>query len=637
MATVTAQNLTMEFGSRVLFGNASFEIAPGEHAGLIGANGTGKTTLFKLITGEIEPSSGNIFTAHGTRIGYLEQHACAGSRLSVMDEALTVFRHLIDAEKELEEIAGKIDAGDTSLIDRQQKLSERFQNEGGLTFKSMTRSALLGLGFSEQDLELSCENLSGGQRSKLAMCKLLLSNSDLLLLDEPTNHLDISGTEWLEGYIQNYKGTILVISHDRYFLDKICNKTIEIANRKIYVSKGNYTAYHKLKQERLEAEKHKYENDLAEIKELEELVLRAQQASATNHALKRLGIERAERLEKKKAELIVPEQNLSRMRITFTAENESGNDVLAISDLSKSFGDKQLFSNANLNVYKHDRIFVLGPNGCGKTTLLRILAKQCEPDSGTFRFGAGVKVGYFDQSLENLKGGKTVLDEIWDEHTGFTESKVRGFLALFLFRGDDVYKNVDTLSGGEKAKLCLLKIMLSGANVLLLDEPTNHLDIPSREVLEDAVASFEGTVIAVSHDRYFINKLATKICMMTKNGLKKTDGGYDDYLAALNEVTESAKVVAKAEPKINDYKLRKEREGEINRLRGKIRRGEAAIEEFDVEIEKVNEELTSPEVSSDFEKVLELTDKLNILVLKQEELMKEWEEWNDQLTKLSLD
>ncbi len=636
MAIVSAQNLTMDFAGKVLFSGINFDVNPGEHAGLIGANGTGKTTLFKLITGELEPTDGGIFTSRGAKIGYLEQHACAGSRLCVLDEAMTVFRPLMEAEAELEEIAAKIDSGSgdrSALIERQQELNESFQNNGGLTFRSRTRSALIGLGFEERDLYLPCEKLSGGQRSKLSMCKLLLSNADLLLLDEPTNHLDINATEWLEAFLLGFKGSIIVISHDRYFLDKVTGKTLELSHGKMYSAPGGYTRYMEIREERLESERRKYENDIAEIKRLEAMIQKqiefGQERNYITIASKQKSIDRI------KEQLVVPDGKLAGVRIKFEPVAETGNEVLNINGLSKYFGTKTLFENAELHVRKGDRVFILGPNGCGKTTLLRILTKQISADYGSFSFGANVKTGYFDQSLENLTGGKTVLDEIWDEHRSFHETKVRSYLALFLFRGDDVYKNVDTLSGGEKAKLCLLKLMLSGANVLLLDEPTNHLDIPSREALEDALAEFEGTVIAVSHDRYFINKLATRICRMAKSGLVKTDGGYDDYIAALASEAEAAKAPAKAEPKVNDYKLRKERESEINRLRGKIKRGEAAIDELDTEITQINESLSTPEVSADFQRVLELTEKINALSAKQEELMQSWEEWNERLSELT--
>lgn len=629
MTAASIQKLTVEFGGRLLFRDVSFDINEGDFVGLIGANGTGKTTLFKVIRGEMEPTDGAVFISKKIKLGYLEQHACQGSLRTVYDEALTAFDYLINEEREISKITDLLDNNPDNrdeLIERLNLLQEHFNENDGLTFRSRTTSALKGIGFSEKDFNLTCDKLSGGQRSKLSMCKLLLSNADLLLLDEPTNHLDISGTEWLEGFLQAYKGTVLVISHDRYFLDKICNKTVELTNKTCYHAKGNYTEYLKYKQERLETERHHYENQLAEIKELEEFVQRARQASATNHVLKRMGLEREEWLEKKKAELIVPEMDPGKIRIKFTPQCETGNDVLSVLSLSKSFGDKKLFENGNMQIFKNDRAFVIGSNGCGKTTLLRILTRQQYADEGSFNFGAGVKVGYFDQSLESLKGGKTVIDEIWDEHRLFNETKVRSYLALFLFRGDDVYKNVDSLSGGEKAKLCLLKLMLSGANVLLLDEPTNHLDITSREILENALADFEGTIIAVSHDRYFINKLSTKIFRMKKDGFENFEGNYDDYCRIiLNEPVTQQK---KKAPVVNNYKLKKEKESELNRLRGKIRRGEEEIDRLDSEISRLNDELSTPEVSADYEQVLEHTAKIDELTASQLELMNSWEEWN---------
>ena len=634
MAIVSVQNLKVDFGGKVLFENVSFDVNSGDFVGLIGANGTGKTTLFKVITGEIEPTEGGTFVGKNVKVGYLEQHACHGSVRTVYDEALSVFEPLMAIERELEDIAAAIDAdegGRDELIEMQNRLNEQFQEQEGLTYRSRTRSALIGLGFGEDDFYLTCDKLSGGQRSKLSMCKLLLSGSDLLLLDEPTNHLDIAGTEWLENYLSTFRGTIIVISHDRYFLDRVTNKTVEISHGKSHCSKGNYSTYLKLREERLESERRQYENQIAEIKRIEGII--EQQRSFARERNFITAESKRKMLEKKKAELVVPDPPLSAMRMKFTPVCETGNDVLNVSGLSKAFGTKRLFCNADMEVYKNDRVFILGTNGCGKTTLLRILTRQQSADDGTFIFGSNVKIGYFDQSLESLKGGKTVIDEIWDEHRLFTEKTVRSYLALFLFRGDDVFKNVDTLSGGEKAKLCLLKLMLSGANVLLLDEPTNHLDIVSREVLEAALSDFDGTIIAVSHDRYFINKLSTKIYRMSENGFEKFDGDYDTYTGiALAQAKEKPK---KAEQKVNLYKLRKERDSEINKLKGKIKRTEEEIERLDNEISEINGLLSTPEVSADYEKVISLTKQLEELTDSQLTAMDEWEQMNSRLSELT--
>ena len=634
MAIVSIQNLKVDFGGKVLFENVSFDVNQGDFVGLIGANGTGKTTLFKVIRGELEPTEGGAFISKTTKIGYLEQHACQGSVRTVYDEALSIFEPLMEIERELEEIAVSIDAniGNTDeLIERQNKLHEQFQEKEGLTYKSRTRAALIGLGFSENDFTLTCDKLSGGQRSKLSMCKLLLSGSEVLLLDEPTNHLDIAGTEWLEDFLSSFRGTVIVISHDRYFLDRVTNKTVELSHGKCHHAKGNYSTYLRLKEERLESERRQYENQLEEIKRIEGII--EQQRSFARERNFITAESKRKMLEKKKAELVVPDPPLSKMRMKFTPACETGNDVLNVTGLSKSFGEKCLFFQADMQVFKNERVFMLGANGCGKTTLLRILTRQQPADAGSFLFGANVKTGYFDQSLETLHNEKTVIDEIWDEHRSFTETTVRSYLALFLFRGDDVFKNVGTLSGGEKAKLCLLKLMLSGANVLLLDEPTNHLDIPSREVLEAALSDFDGTIICISHDRYFINKLSTKIYRMNQSGFDKFDGDYNDYAeAVLSQTKEKPK---KTEVKVNLYKLRKERDSEMNKLRGRIKRLEADIDRLDGEISEYNAILSSPETAADYEKIIEYTNKLDKATENQLVLMDEWEECNSRYNELS--
>ena len=633
MTIASIQSLKMEFGDKLLFDNITFGVNEGDFIGLIGANGCGKTTLFKLLTGEYEPTGGGVFLSKNLRVGYLEQHACQNSERNVYDEILTVFAPLISQEEEIKRISQFLEQNpddSAELITRLNDLTEAFQNNGGLTYLSRAGACLMGLGFSENDFTLPVKALSGGQRSKLSMGKLLLSRPDLLLLDEPTNHLDIAGTEWLEDFLLSFKGSAIIISHDRYFLDKVTNKTLEISNRGCHCNKGNYSVYQKIKEERLESERRHYQSQLEEIKRIEGII--EQQRSFARERNFITAESKRKMLEKKRAELIEPEMPVSEMKLSFTIESESGNDVLFIKNLKKSFPGNLLFENGELEVYKKDRAFIIGKNGCGKTTLLKILNKQIFADSGSFTFGSNVKIGYFDQNLSSLRGNKTVLDEIWDEHRLFTETQVRKYLSFFLFKGDDVFKNVNALSGGEKAKLCLLKLMLSGANVLLLDEPTNHLDITSREILENALLGFEGTIIAVSHDRYFINKLATKIFTVKESGFEFFEGNYDDYcLAALS--TENKKSEKKSE-KVNDYKLKKERESRINKLRGKIKRDEERIDQIENEISSLNNELSKPDTAASYERVLTLTEKIEELTNEQAKLMEEWEREENELNEL---
>lgn len=636
MIIAGVQKLKIEFGGREIFSDVTFDVNEGDFVGLIGANGTGKTSLFKAITGEVVPSAGGVFISKNINVGYLEQHACAGSVRTVYDEALTAFSDLIETEKKLEEISSQIENGADNveeLINNQSTLHDYYNRRDGLTYRSKTASALTGLGFSKDDFNLTCDKLSGGQRSKLSMCKLLLSGADLILLDEPTNHLDISGVEWLEDYLKSYKGSVIVISHDRYFLDKICNKIVELANKRSYFCKGNYSAYCKAKQQRIEIERRHYENQLEEIKRIEGII--EQQRSFARERNFITAESKRKMLEKKKAELVEPEPDIKQIRIKFDPAYESGSDVLSVERLKKSFGDKVLFENGSMKVYKGDRAVIIGKNGCGKSTLLKILTRKITPDEGLFSFGANTVVGYFDQNLESLRGGKTVIDEIWDENRRLKETEVRKYLALFLFRGDDVFKQVDSLSGGEKAKLCLLKLMLSQANVLLLDEPTNHLDIVSREVLENALMNYTGTIIAVSHDRYFINKLSTKLFRMTEYGFELFDGDYDDYCRVI--AGESVAKAEKTAPKVNEYKLLKERNSEINRLKGKIKRTEAEIENVEATISSLNDLLSQPETAADYEKVCEITKETESASQKLLELMEEWEKMTERLTELTED
>lgn len=630
MPAISAHNLKMMFGDRTLFENADFEIDEKVRVGLVGANGTGKTTLFRLITGELEPVEGVITKSRHLVLGYMKQHVSAGSQTEVYDDALSVFAPIMAIERELEEIADKIHSGNgdlKALIDRQHFLQEEFERKEGLTYRSRTSSALLGLGFSEDDFNLTCAQLSGGQLSKLSLAKLLLSKPDLLLLDEPTNHLDIESVEWLEDFLRDFHGAAVIISHDRYFLDRVTEKTLTIENQRIELWPGNYTAHLHLKRERDEITRRHYANQMKEIHRIEGII---EQQRRWNRERNIIAAESKQKmLDKKIARLVEPDKETETMRFEFKAAKLSGKEVLSVEGLSKSYGGNPLFTDASFSLRRGERVFLLGPNGCGKTTLLRIINGQTSADAGVFTLGANVQTGFFDQNLADLSLENTLLDEIWDENKHLTATRVRNALAAFLFKGDEVEKKIKSLSGGERARAALLKLMLTGANFLILDEPTNHLDINSREVLEEALLSFDGTMLVVSHDRYFINKLAARVLYMTSDGMQSYAGNYDDYIEKVRKPAAEEKT-APVKPK-SDYRQRKERESEQRRLKGQIRRCEEKIEELEKESAAMQQTLERPEVAADYEKVLELTQKMDSLRLEQEKLLEEWEDLHSRL------
>lgn len=624
MAAISVHNLKMMFGETVLFEQAAFDIGEKDRVGLVGANGTGKTTLFKLIIGAMESTDGSIAKAKDVTLGYMEQHVSGGSQKTLYDDMLCIFEPLMHIERELEELAKKIHLCPpdiNTLIARQHFLTEEFERRGGLTFVSRTRATLLGLGFSEGDFALTCAQLSGGQQSKLSLGKLLLSKSDLLLLDEPTNHLDISSVEWLEEFLRDFKGAAIVISHDRYFLDRVTTKTLEIENHQLTLWNGNYSNFVKQKQEKAEIDRRHYANQMAEVHRIEGII---EQQRRWNREKNIVTAESKQKmLDKKIAVLVKPEAQQETLRFKFKPACVSGNEVLIARDLTKSYGGEALFGDASFKIMRGERVFLLGPNGCGKTTLLRILTGEVSADQGDTVFGAKVKTGYFDQKLANLGLEKSLLDEIWDEHKEMPTTQVRNALAAFLFKGDDVGKKVRMLSGGERARAALLKLMLSGANFLLLDEPTNHLDIASRETLEAALMDFEGTMLVVSHDRYFINKLSSRILQMTPESLLNYPGNYDDYIEKAVELAQEVQIAAP--PKNNEYKQRKERDSEERRLKGQIKRCEETIEKLEKKTAAINAMLALPETAADYEKIMELSTELEKLQSNQEELLEEWE------------
>ena len=619
----------MSFGDSDIFSSVSFQIEKGDKVGLIGVNGAGKTTLFKALTGEYSPSDGTVSVGKNTAIGYMQQHALSGSSLCVYDEVMTVFSRLTDIEKRLDEIQTLIDSGrfDESLLSQQQNLHTEYENSRGLTYRSLARSAILGLGFTESDFSLPCSLLSGGQKSKLSLCKLLLSGADLLLLDEPTNHLDIQSVSWLESWLSDFSGSFIVISHDRYFLNKVTNRTFELERGHFYQANGNYSRYSELKEERKKSEERKYENTMNEVHRIEGIIEQQKRFNRERNyitiASKQKSIDRLlDGLEK-------PESELSSISFRFTASHASGNDVLICQSLSKSFQDKKLFENVDLHIKRQERVFLVGENGCGKSTLLKIILGYIRRDSGRIIPGAGVKIGYFDQALAELSSDKTVLDEVWDSYKAMNESDVRRALAAFLFRGEDVFKIMNKLSGGEKARVALLKLMLSGANFLILDEPTNHLDIKSREALENAFDDYDGTLLIVSHDRFFINRLATRIIKLEPNGVQSFHGNYDTYLEHAASLMKAERKPEK--PKENAYKKKKEHESEIRRTKGRISRLEKEIDGLDEKIALLQDEINSPDNAADYEKILTLTNSLHENTQRQEELMLEWQELNEQL------
>lgn len=630
MQLLGVNNISMSFADRVLFSAVSFDVYDGEKIGFVGVNGCGKTTLFHILRDEISPDEGNVHISGGIKIGYMEQFACKDSVRTLLDETLNIFSDLQDLELQLEELHDKIDLGNCApeIIERQTQLQEQFERDGGLTFRSRAAAALTGLGFSEEDLKLPVGVLSGGQRSKLQLAKLLLSNADLLLLDEPTNHLDIKSVEWLERFLGDYRGAFIVISHDRYFLDKVTERTLELENHHIRDYKGNYTRYLELKAEARENQERVYDRTMREIKRVEGIIEQQKRWNQAHNyvtiASKQKSIERLEQT------LDKPEDMPEAIRFSFRAADGCGNDVLEARNLTLGFDGKTLFNGVNLDIKRGERVFLIGDNGCGKTSLFRVLMGQYQPLGGDFRFGTRVQVGYFDQQQRGLSEEKTALDEVWDTYPRMSETEVRSALAVFLFKGDDVYKRVSELSGGERARIALLKLMLSGANFLLLDEPTNHLDITSCEALESALAGYDGTLLVISHDRYLINKLANRVYHLTSAGAVNYLGNYDYYLE--RTVKDLETVPAKTERVQSEqalsYKQRKERESERRKLSGKVTRLEKMIEELDRKIDEMTEKLSN---LADYKEAMELSEQIEQLRQEQETTMEEWEQVSAEL------
>jgi len=623
MAILSISGLSRSFGQNTLFENVSFLIDESDKVGLIGANGAGKTTLFRLLTGEDTPDSGSLIRSGSCSIGYMEQYLRESYGKTVYEEALTAFEHLEKIEQELSKIADMIDKGlDTGeIIVRQHTLQEKYENEGGLLYKSRTRAVLLGLGFSEEDLLLSCEVLSGGQKTRLSLARLLLSDADFLLLDEPTNHLDMDAIAYLEDYLISYKGAFIVISHDRYFLDKVTLRTFELENRHLTIFEGNYSKYMSYKETDCEIRQRHYENDMKEIKRIEGII--EQQRRWNREKNIKTAESKQKMLDKKIAGLDKPESLDDKVRMTFSPARESGYDVLKLIDIKKSFDGVTLFEHTNADIKKGEKVFFIGGNGTGKTTLLKIIMQRLSYDCGEIIRGAKVDAGYYEQQSSDLCGSKTVIAEIRDSYGELSDTEIRNYLAAFLIRGDDVFKKLDNLSGGERARVALLKLMLTKPNLLILDEPTNHLDIGSREALENAIISYPATAIIVSHDRYFINKLATKIYTIGPSGTREYVGNYDYYLQ--KRQPELKPCIVKKE-KDNSYLREKERKSKLRKAENQLKCCEEEIEKLEALIVSLEEELSGS--ASDYVLAMELTEEIESKKEALDRLYNDWEVYN---------
>ncbi len=616
-------NLGKSFGERVLFSGGAFKIEAGDKIGLIGANGVGKTTLFKIISGEESPDTGGVVRTSGISVGVLRQHACEGSRKTAYEEALTVFDNVTEIGYELDEINEKLHtSSDLSLIEKAEALRIEYERLGGLTYKARTRAALLGLGFSEDELSLSVTKLSGGQKSKIDLAKLLLSTPDIMLLDEPTNHLDIDAIEWLDSFVAASRSAVVIISHDRYFLDRVATKIISIEHEKIYCYNGNYTKYLEQRELRELSVQREYDNTMREVKRIEGII--EQQRRWNREKNIKTAESKQKQIDRMLEGLVIPESERENMTLRFTTDRMCTAEVLKAQNMSCSFGERTLYSGVSVDMRRGDRVIMLGRNGCGKTTLLKALR-----DSGDF--GVGVTVGYFDQHGGTLSPDKTIFAQLHNDFPKKTETEIRSVLALFMFKGEDVFREISTLSGGERARVALCSLMLRRDNFLLLDEPTNHLDLESREILESALEDYEGTILAVSHDRYFINRIAKRILYFEGAALLSLDGDYDAYL--LKKQSEAApekteKAVGKGK---ETYLQKKAERATLAKLKSGISSAEKEIERLEKEEAEIETALSNPETASNYEKTAELCTRLEEIKTLLAEEMEKWENLSTQL------
>ncbi|MCB2591134.1 ABC-F family ATP-binding cassette domain-containing protein [Listeria monocytogenes] len=647
MILLQVQQISKFFGAEVILDNIKLEVKTGDRIALVGRNGAGKSTLLKIIAGKMSYDGGTISKPKSVEIGYLAQNTGLESSKTIWDEMLSVFDSLRRMEADLRKMELRL--GEPELYNDPEKyqalmtdydtLQHTFKESGGYTYEAEIRSVLNGLRFYPEDYEVEIASLSGGQKTRIALAKLLLAKQDILVLDEPTNHLDIETLAWLETYLQNYHGSLLIVSHDRYFLDKVVNQVYEISRTKIDHYKGNYSSFVNQKQAKLEQMWKEFDKQQKQIAKLEDFVARnIVRASTTKRAQSR-----RKQLEKMDV-LGRPQGDEKAAHFGFQFEKQTGKDVLMVDQLSIGYAkDKRIASNLTFEMKRQDSLALVGPNGIGKSTLLKTLIRDIPALSGEFHFGAGVKIGYYDQEQAKLTSNKTVLMELWDDYPELNEVNVRTTLGNFLFSDDDVLKNVQSLSGGEKARLALAKLTLLEANVLILDEPTNHLDIESKEVLEAALIDFEGTILFVSHDRYFINRIASKIVELAPEKATVFLGDYDYYQEKLAEEKELARLDAEDRRKKGEqveatssvrklnYQEEKEQQKLLRQRKRKLEEVEKSMEATDKKIAELELQLTNPEVFQDHEKALEITQELDAVKADGEKLMEEWEQISEEL------
>ena len=631
MIIAQAQDLEQRFGGNTIFSNISFSVPDNARIGLVGPNGAGKTTLLKIMTGQQEPTSGQFTINKGFKVGYIAQENALDEDKTIWDEMLTVFDNLIEKNKRITKMQEQIaeHPEDEDLLKRYDQLAYDFEQEGGFTYQAEIKSILNGFNYKENTWQKVIGTLSGGEKTRLAFVKLLLQKPPVLLLDEPTNYLDLDTLDWLEAFLKNYQGAIITVSHDQYFLDHLANQIFELNFGKLTTFKGNYSQYVKERELMNNQQEAAYEKQQEKIKKEEEFIQKnLVRASTTKRAQSR-------RKALDKMERIKPPKHKQKVRINFTSDRPSGKEVLIAKDLTIGYPDKTMVSDIDFQVNKNDRVAIIGPNGIGKSTLLKTIMKKLEPKDGSIKYGASLDIGYYDQELQSLDPSKTVLDTIWDRHKTMPEKDVRSILASFLFTAEDIDKTVGQLSGGQKARLTLTVLSLEKDNFLLMDEPTNHLDIEAKEVLEQALDTYDGTLLFVSHDRYFINELANKIISVRDGHAKIYNGNYSYYLdekakqaaavqEAEDEQTESTTSANQNKGKLS-YQEQKARDSQKRKLERAVSEAEARIEKLEAEEQEIQTEMANPDIAASFEKLEPLQEKLAAVQEQLDQANTDWE------------